>query len=379
MLKTPYLLFLGDAPDQLAAKTAQGVRDWRPEFALGQMRPCQLQGGIWACPRWTSLKAGEAGARTLIIGAANRGGVDVRRVDADPYRGAGEGFSTSPLGLHDRLQDRPELVAAAKASGTRLVDSAHAPEQVSHCQWRGTQGQTIAGRRHRLFGRQDVHRARHGKGDALSKGMNATLPRHRPDRHPDHRIGRCRSMPWSPISWPARSSGLTPGNDDNHWEPDRRAGKPLPPLLSPASPLALIHGGRPDAAGCSAMSRRAPICAGLPHYKLPSLEAGCAICPWKRPRIVNPDVRVTGVSVNTAAMSDADARAYLAEGRGPHGPARRRSLPPRRGAARRGALTFACRRRWVAAKGERDIVPSNNNLEEIHMNPSGQIAIITGG
>ena len=27
MIKTPYLLFLGDAPDQLAAKVAQGVKD----------------------------------------------------------------------------------------------------------------------------------------------------------------------------------------------------------------------------------------------------------------------------------------------------------------------------------------------------------------
>ena len=28
----PYLMFLGDAPDQLAAKTANGVAKWRPEW-----------------------------------------------------------------------------------------------------------------------------------------------------------------------------------------------------------------------------------------------------------------------------------------------------------------------------------------------------------
>ena len=38
MIETPYLLFLGDAPDQLAAKVAQGIRDWRPEHAVGQFR-----------------------------------------------------------------------------------------------------------------------------------------------------------------------------------------------------------------------------------------------------------------------------------------------------------------------------------------------------
>lgn len=38
MIDTPYLLFLGDAPDPLATKLAQGIRDWRPEFASGQYR-----------------------------------------------------------------------------------------------------------------------------------------------------------------------------------------------------------------------------------------------------------------------------------------------------------------------------------------------------
>ena len=37
-IKTPYLLFLGDAHDQLAAKTAQGIAYWRPEWCIGQLR-----------------------------------------------------------------------------------------------------------------------------------------------------------------------------------------------------------------------------------------------------------------------------------------------------------------------------------------------------
>ena len=38
MIETPYLLFLGDAADPLAAKVAQGIRDWRPDNAVGQFR-----------------------------------------------------------------------------------------------------------------------------------------------------------------------------------------------------------------------------------------------------------------------------------------------------------------------------------------------------
>ena len=44
----PYLLFLGDVPDALAAKTALGIVDWRPEWCLGQHRlpGCAADAGI---------------------------------------------------------------------------------------------------------------------------------------------------------------------------------------------------------------------------------------------------------------------------------------------------------------------------------------------
>ncbi|MEA4838380.1 MAG: hypothetical protein VB101_08860 [Rhodospirillaceae bacterium] len=44
----PYLMFLGDVPDQLAAKTAAGIADWRPEWCVGQLRlpGCKADLGI---------------------------------------------------------------------------------------------------------------------------------------------------------------------------------------------------------------------------------------------------------------------------------------------------------------------------------------------
>ena len=74
LIETPYLLFLGDAPDQLAAKVAQGIKDWRPEFALGQFRMegCKADMGL---TDMDLAEAKAAGAKTLVIGVANRGGV----------------------------------------------------------------------------------------------------------------------------------------------------------------------------------------------------------------------------------------------------------------------------------------------------------------
>ena len=47
MIQTPYLLFLGDAPDQLAAKVAQGIRDWRPAY----LKQRKKQGNMMAKPK----------------------------------------------------------------------------------------------------------------------------------------------------------------------------------------------------------------------------------------------------------------------------------------------------------------------------------------
>ncbi len=51
---------------------------------------------------------------------------------------------------------------------------------------------------------------------------------------------------------------------------------------------------------------------GLPHYQLPTLEALRDLA-LETARVVNPDVRVVGVSVNTAALNDAEAKACLEE------------------------------------------------------------------
>ena len=74
MIETPYLLFLGDAPDGLAAKVAQGIRDWRPDNVIGQLRLPNCGADV-KVPELSLEEARKAGAKTLVIGVANRGGV----------------------------------------------------------------------------------------------------------------------------------------------------------------------------------------------------------------------------------------------------------------------------------------------------------------
>src|SRR6185437_7065731 len=73
-LPHPYLVFLGDTTEPAFAKTAFGLRDWARERCVGE----------WSCggatvttglPVLTPGQARERGARGLVIGVANIGGV----------------------------------------------------------------------------------------------------------------------------------------------------------------------------------------------------------------------------------------------------------------------------------------------------------------
>ena len=73
-IEHPYLLFLGDAPDRAAAKTAVGIAEWRPDWCLGQVRLPGC-GTDLAIPDLSIAEAAGRGARALVLGVVNRGGV----------------------------------------------------------------------------------------------------------------------------------------------------------------------------------------------------------------------------------------------------------------------------------------------------------------
>ena len=74
MIRTPYLLFLGDAHDNLAAKVAQGIKDWNPDNVVGQFRMEGCNADVGSADM-SLQEAFDKGARTLVVGVANRGGM----------------------------------------------------------------------------------------------------------------------------------------------------------------------------------------------------------------------------------------------------------------------------------------------------------------
>ena len=122
-LRTPYLLFIGDAPDQLAAKTADGIAFWRPDISLGQFRLPGCKADL-RIPDMTLEEAAAAGVKTVIVGTTNRGGVLGEGWEGLLVRAMELGMDLAS-GLHHRLADIPALRDAAARYGRQIADVRH--------------------------------------------------------------------------------------------------------------------------------------------------------------------------------------------------------------------------------------------------------------
>ena len=120
MIPKPYLLFLGEAKDELAIKTASGVHFWRPEWCIGQVRFANANAKL-DLPEMTIKEAVEKGAKTFVIGVVNAGGVmpdSWREVILDAINSGMDIAS----GMHSRLSSFKEFEDASKKNGIQLHD-----------------------------------------------------------------------------------------------------------------------------------------------------------------------------------------------------------------------------------------------------------------
>ena len=306
MLETPYLLFLGDAPDSLAAKVAQGIKDWRPELAIGQLRleGCKADLKI---PDLTIEEAKARGARTMVIGVANRGGVISDSWKAVLKEALEAGMDLAS-GLHNLLRDEPDLKQMAASTGRTLHDV-----RLPSVRYPIANGKKRTGKRCLAVGTDcsvgKMYTALSMEKAMLERGMKATF-------RATGQTGILITGGGVPLDaviadfMAGSIEYLTPDNDPDHWDLIEGQGSLFHASYSGVT-LALIHGGQPDALVlCDEPFR--PHMRGLPDYTLPSLETLRDVA-LQMARIVNPDCKVIGVSLNTSAMDDEKAAAYIAE------------------------------------------------------------------
>ncbi|MCL6283315.1 DUF1611 domain-containing protein [Ruegeria sp. 2012CJ41-6] len=306
MIETPYLLFLGDAPDQLAAKVAIGIRDWRPENAVGQIRlpGCGADLGLTDL---TLAEAKEAGAKTLVIGVANRGGF-ISDAWKEVLIAALEMGYDLASGLHNLLRDEGDLVAAAQTHGGTLHDV-----RVPTVGYPIANGRKRSGKRCLAVGTDcsagKMYTAMSMDAEMRKRGQKSTF----------RATGQTgilitgQGVPLDAVIADFMAGAveyLTPENDADHWDHIEGQGSLFHVSYSGVT-MALVHGGQPDALILCHEPTRTHM-RGLPEYSLPSL-AQLRDTALPLARVANPACQVAGVSINTQHMGEDEARAYIAE------------------------------------------------------------------
>lgn len=306
MIETPYLLFLGDAPDQLAAKVAQGIKDWRPDNAVGQFRMagCKADLGL---QDMTLAEAKAAGAKTLVIGVANRGGYISQAWKDVLIEALGLGFDLAS-GLHNLLANEGDLVAASQVNGGTLHDVRVPNVEYPIANGKKRSGKRVlavgtdcsVGKMYTALALDDAMRERGMKSTFRATGQTGILI-------------TGSGVPLDAVIADFMAGAveyLTPDNDDDHWDIIEGQGSLFHVSYSGVT-LALIHGGQPDALIICHEPTRTHM-RGLPEYTPPSIEAVRDMA-LTLAQVANPACKVVGISVNTQHLSEDEAKEYLAK------------------------------------------------------------------
>lgn len=302
-IAAPYLMFLGDVPDALAAKTAQGIVDWRPEWCLGQLRlpGCKADLGI---PDLTIPEAAERGARTMVVGVANAGGFLPGHWVPAIVAAIEAGLDVA-TGLHIRLRDNPTIREAAERHGRRLFDVRHSEQRFATGKGVKRSGLRLltvgtdcsVGKKYTVLALEREMRARGFDADFRATGQTGVFISGRGVAI-DAVVADFIS---GAVEW------LSPEAPDTHWDLIEGQGSLFHPSFAGVS-LGLLHGAQPDAFVVCHEPTRTNM-RGVQH-PLPAI-ADVIDLTIRCGRLTNPAIRPVGIAVNTAALGEAEAQAYL--------------------------------------------------------------------
>ncbi|HUK10019.1 MAG TPA: N-acetyltransferase DgcN [Stellaceae bacterium] len=303
-IRTPYLLFLGDAPDALAAKTAAGVAYWRPEACIGQLRlpGCKADLGL---PDMNIEAAANAGAKTVIVGVANRGGVVAESWVPLLTRALERGLDLA-AGLHQRLAEVPALKAAAERHGRAIHDVRHPTREFEVANGKGRPGKRLLtvgtdcsiGKMFTALALERELRRRGMKADFRATGQTGILIAG-DGVSIDAVVADFIS---GAVEW------LAPANAPDHWDLIEGQGSLFHASYAGVS-LGLLHGAQPTALVMCHEPTRTHM-RGLPGYKLPSLQV-CIETNLRAARLTSPDVTCVGIAINTSALDASAADSLL--------------------------------------------------------------------
>jgi uncharacterized NAD-dependent epimerase/dehydratase family protein len=291
VMKPPFVLFLGDVHDVLAAKSATGLLYWRPKDCVAQIRMSGCEVPI-ELPDVDLAEAVRLGAKTFVIGVTNSGG----KLNPGWHSHILEAINHRldiASGLHDRLS---EFVAAADKAGVKLLDLRHTDTPIPKAT-----GLKREGRRLLTLGTDCAcgkkFTALATTRDMKARGIDCTF---RATGQTGIMIsGEGYALDTIIGDYIAGAAELlSPANKPNHWDVIEGQGSILHPSHA-GVPLSLLHGSQPDAyVVCHEPTRQHML--GV-TYPIPSIAAIREATEYMG-RLTNPNIRCVGISLNTRAF-----------------------------------------------------------------------------
>ncbi len=301
----PYLLFIGDVPDALAAKTARGVVDWRPDWCLGQMR-LEGCGADLGLPEMGIAQAVEAGAKTFVVGAVNAGGVLPDHWVESVVAAIRAGMDVAS-GMHARLGSVPAIAEAAAEHGAQLHDLRHPSRTFATGKGVKRTGKRLlamgtdcsVGKKYAALCLERDMRAAGYEADFQATGQTGILI-----------SGRGVALDAVVADFIAGAAEwLTPDAADDHWDVIEGQGSLFHPSFAGVT-LGLLHGSQPDAfVVCHEPTRTTMRGVKTP---LPTITDVIDLT-LRLGRLTNPAIQCVGLCVNTAALEEAEARQLLVD------------------------------------------------------------------
>jgi uncharacterized NAD-dependent epimerase/dehydratase family protein len=332
ILPQPYLLFLGDATEAPLAKTAFGLRDWASQYCVGEyaLPGTKITTGL---PSLTPAQAHARGARSLVIGVASPGGAIAPNWIAALIEAMEAGLDLVS-GMHTRLEDEPRLADTARRLQRKLINVRVPPSGLTVGTGRKRSGKRLLtvgtdcalGKKYTALVLAREFRKRGLAAEFRATGQTGIMI-----------AGRGIPMDAVVSDFLAGAAELlSPDAPDDHWDVVEGQGSLFHPAYAAVS-LGLLHGTQPDViVACHQAGREHML--GWEEVPLPDLPETIDL-NLRLARRTNPAVRCAGVSLNTAALTEPEARALLAS------ESQRLGLPvadPIRGGAELDRLVAAC-------------------------------------
>ena len=242
MISKPYLLFLGDAKDDLAIKTAAGVNYWRPDWCIGQMSLPNAKSSL-GLQEMNIEEAVKNGAKTFVIGVVNAGGIMPEEWKSIIINAISSGMNVAS-GMHTKLSSFSEIAEAAERNNVQLHDLRFSKKQFQTGKGIKRSGKRLltvgtdcsVGKKYTALAIERAMQSNQIDASFKATGQTGILI-----AESGIAIDAIVSDFISgAVEW------LSPDNDNNHWDIIEGQGSLFHPSFAGVS-LGLLHGSQPDA------------------------------------------------------------------------------------------------------------------------------------